>query len=140
MLQVFGLKEHQVYEENNSSNMLVTYINENQIKVTGTSALDQIRNYTIITDAKKRELPILPHQIASSFFAAEIHSESIITKNNILSNELIYTNRNDASVKNKAGVSYASEYTYNDGGYPISCIKTFHEGSIEKITNTYSVK
>lgn len=128
-------------EENSGSSRLITYVNENLIKIINVNTVSgATRNYTLITDDKKRELPVLPHQIAAGFFAAELFSESIITKNNILSNELIHTNSNDASINNKAGVSYQSEYTYNDGGYPTSCIKTFHEGSIEKITYTYAVK
>ncbi|MBF8963784.1 hypothetical protein I0P70_11030 [Pontibacter sp. FD36] len=130
----------EITEENSGSRRLITYVNENQIKVTVNTVTGATRNYTLITDSKKRELPVLAHQISAGFFAAELMSESLITKNNILSNELIHTNINDASVNNKAGVSYQSEYTYNDGGYPTSCIKVFHEGSIENITYTYSVK
>ena len=112
------------------------YIGKNRINVKriNSSGTDN-KEYTILTDSNKRELPFLPHQVTMDFFYAEVFAEPLITQHNIISNEVM-----DVIQSKKMGVSYTSTYTYNTGGYPVSAVKTFEEGSVEKVTYSYLVK
>lgn len=113
-----------------------SYADTNKINIKRTTASGEIdREYAIVTDDKKRELPVLPHQIAPEFYAAEVFAERIFTRHNIVSNEVV-----DKATNRRNGVSYQTVYTYNEGGYPATCVKSFEQGSVENITYTYIIK
>lgn len=116
-------------------NTLITYEGENQIHITRATVSGEVREYTIVTDGHKRELPALPHQITAEFGAAEIFAEPYITSQNIASIHVL-----DKETNRQNGASYQALRTYNDGGLPETCEKLFHHGSVEKITYVYSVK
>ena len=113
-----------------------TYTGSNGIKIKKMNSSGTVnQEHTIITDAHNRELPYLPHQITMEFFAAEVFAEPLLTRHNIISNELM-----NVIQGNKLGVSYTAAYTYNEGGYPVSAVKTFQEGSVEKVAYKYTSK
>jgi hypothetical protein len=113
-----------------------SYFDGNKISIKRTSVSgENNREHALVTDDKKRELPVLPHQIAPDFFAAELFAESILTRHNIISNEVM-----DVATNRKNGVSYQAVYTYNEGGYPATCMKLFDQGSVEKVSYIYTSK
>ncbi|WP_299986664.1 hypothetical protein [uncultured Pontibacter sp.] len=128
-----------VSEESLSGYRLFSYPSSNQVKISIYTGTRKTTEYTLLTDNKKRNLPVLPHQISSDFFSEELMSERLITENNILSFEQLTFNSTTNTSK-KSGNSYLTEFTYNEGGYPATCVRTFHEGSVQKVTYTYSVK
>ncbi|MCP2044293.1 hypothetical protein [Pontibacter sp. HSC-36F09] len=126
-------------EGNLSNHRVFSYPGANQIKIAIQVGNEKTSEYTLLTDDKKRNLPALPHQISSEFFSEELMSEGIITQHNIISYEQLVFNKMTGT-GNITGPSYQTEFTYNDGGYPSTCVRTFQEGSIQKVTYTYAVK
>ncbi|SFH13889.1 hypothetical protein [Pontibacter chinhatensis] len=126
----------EVNQEAYRGNTLISYEGDNRIKIERTSvASGEIREYTIVTDNQKRELPPLPHQITAEFAAAEIFAEPYITNHNIASMDVV-----NKTPSNVLDISYQATRTYNQAGYPETCIMTFNHGSVEKITYVYTSK
>ncbi|GAA4443343.1 hypothetical protein GCM10023188_43940 [Pontibacter saemangeumensis] len=116
-------------------NTVITYSSGNQIHIARASVAGEAKEYTIVTDSNKRDLPALPHQITAEFGAAEIFAEPYITSNNIASIEIL-----DKETNRKEGASYQAVRTYNEGGLPETCVRLFEHGSIENISYTYSAE
>lgn len=126
----------EVSQEAYRGNTLISYEGDNRINIKSTSAVsEEGREQTIITDNQKRELPPLPHQITAEFGAAEIFAEPYITSHNIASIETL--NKKSDKIYSDG---YQATRTYNEGGYPETCIKMHDEGSVEKITYVYTSK
>lgn len=125
--------------ENLSDYRVFSYPGANQIKIAIYVGNERTSEYTLLTDNKKRNLPALPHQISFEFFSEELMTEGLISQHNIVSLEQLNFNRTTGA-SNKSGTSYQTEFTYNDSGYPLTGMRTFHEGSVQKVTYTYSTR
>ncbi|NEM99295.1 hypothetical protein [Pontibacter burrus] len=91
------------------------------------------KEYSITTDTFKGSLPFLQHQISMEFYAYEVVPEPLLTPHNILSNEV-----KDVILNQKMGESYTSTFIYNEGGYPITAVRTFEDSSVENIQYIYT--
>ncbi|RDV14468.1 hypothetical protein DXT99_13765 [Pontibacter diazotrophicus] len=135
------LVEVKTYRQQNgaevySASRHYTYMDGNQISIkTILASGEESRSHTIATDDKKRPLPVLPIQIAADFSYAEVFGEGIFTRNNVVSSAI-----RDAAGNRITGGDYDAHYTYNEAGYPLTCVKLFDHGSMEKITYVYTSK
>ena len=116
-------------------NSAFTYADANHIQMVRANASgEKSAEFSFTTDDKKRALPVLPIQIAPDFSYAEVMGEGLFSSHNITHSALVYTQNRTS------GHDYDANFTYNEGGYPVSCVKVFAEGSVEKITYVYATK
>lgn len=128
--------QSEVSEGAYKGNTLISYESGNRINIkTIPLATGVAKEYSLITDNQNRELPPLPHQITAEFGAVEIFAEPYITSNNIIS--FAYLNE---ATNQYDKYKYQAAYTYNEGGYPETCIKTHTSGAVEKVTYVYTTK
>lgn len=111
-----------------------TYAANNTVKIKKiNSSGTENKEYSITTDTFKGSLPFLQHQISMEFYTYEVVPEPLLTPHNILSNEV-----KDVILNQRTGESYTSTFIYNEGGYPITAVRTFEDGSIENIQYIYT--
>lgn len=136
--QLEGVK---VYSWQQNADVLVnirkyTYTAGNHITVNYYSPTGiLVRKQDAVTDDKKLPAYVLPLNSIPIFFFSEVFGEGIMTDHNITALTML-----NGVEQTLYGGSYQAEYTYNKAGYPVTCVKKYEAGSVEKIEYIYKIK